>query len=90
MIMNLSEIDKITLQNIMLSLALEKEKQNNLNIQIQISQKEVQDQNQKLEQWKNKINKKLNKLGTDITQVDVNGETGTITLANVRELVAGG
>lgn len=84
----LTKDEQLELQNIMLRMALEKERIDNLNMKIELTCKEMNKQEQRLSAWQTRFNNKLVKAGTSIEQVDIDAESGRVSILNVKELKA--
>ena len=85
MTVKLSEVERLQLQNIMLTFDLLTEKERNLEI-LMSKVEEERAQNAKLfEDFKNKINKKLKKYNMTVESSIINPNTGSVTPAKDEE-----
>lgn len=85
----LSKEERLELQNIMLRMALEKERISRLEAEIVSAQKEFKYQESRLKVWQGTFSGKLKGSGLSIEQVDIDAETGRVSVSNVKELPQG-
>ncbi|MGW8177918.1 MAG: hypothetical protein ACWGQW_03875 [bacterium] len=82
----LDQQERIELQNIMLRLALEGEKIKNLENEIKVAKGEMLKQEGHLKIWKGRFDAKLRQCGVTIEQVDIDAETGSVSILGAPEM----
>jgi len=85
----LNKEERLSLQNIMLRMALEQERISNLGFQIKTCRKELEAQESLLKLWQVEFNKKLKSCNLSIDQLDIDAETGEVTVSNIQNLPRG-
>ncbi len=85
----LSKEERLELQNIMLRMALEQERVGRLEAEISSARKEFQAQVLRLKMWQGAFSCKLKAIGLSIEQVDIDAESGKVTVLNIVELPKG-
>lgn len=87
---DLTDSEKLELQNIMLHMALESERVEKYEMQAMLSRREIKHYESKINDWKNQFENKLKENGfNDITinMLDINAETGKVKLlSNVHKM----
>lgn len=81
--------ERLELQNIMLRMALEQERIGALKLQIQSCQRELEYQESRLKVWQSGFSGKLKKHDLSIEQLDIDAETGKVSISNVKNLPRG-
>jgi hypothetical protein len=77
----LNKEERLSLQNIMLRMALEQERIGKLQLQIHMANKELSCQEALLKMWQSAFNGKLKSCNLEIEQVDIDAETGRVTVS---------
>jgi hypothetical protein len=85
----LGKEERLELQNIMLRMALENERVGRLEAEISSARKEFQSQELRLKMWQGAFSGKLKATGLSIEQVDIDAESGKVTILNVVEMPKG-
>ena len=79
----LTENERLILRDIMSSMALESERVEKYKVMIDMCNNNLDILSGKLNEWKNQFNKKLKKVDLDMSMVNINTNTGKVTLDNV-------
>jgi len=76
----LTKLERLELENIMLNVALEKERENGLVLRLNMVKENIKRHESNLNIWKERFNIKLKKIGLDLTKVSINADTGSVDL----------
>ena len=79
---NLSDQERLPLQNILLRTSLEEERIEKLKSFLTIANIRLREARNQLEVWKSEYNKTLKTYGADVNQVNIDADTGTVTIVN--------
>jgi hypothetical protein len=79
----LTEHERLTLHDIMTSIALESERIEKYKIMTNMCSRNIEALSGRLNGWKDSFNQRLNEVGLDISRVDIDSDTGRVILDNV-------
>jgi len=82
----LDGVERLELHDIMMSIAFETERMEKYKILSDVCHNNINMHHGKLNEWKNKFNKKLKDCGLDMSMVDINSDTGNVTVTNVTQI----
>jgi hypothetical protein len=82
----LSDMERLELHDVMMSIAFESERVEKYKMMIDISNTNISMHHGKLNEWKSKFNEKLKAAGLDVSMVDINSDTGKVTVNNITQL----
>ncbi len=82
----LTEMERLQLHDLMMSMAFENERIDKYKAMIDMGHENLKTLSGKLNAWKNKFNKKLKASGLDMSMVNIDSDTGRISIDNIAQL----
>ena len=78
----LSEVEKLILQNLMLRIALEEKHIDSHEVKIMMAKININKYKKDLDEWNTTFNERLKKFDLDLSKVFIDADTGAVTLLN--------